>query len=56
MSNVFTKDNDTVFEIMQLKMLYHLLTDYKETYPKDDHIHEAWLQVMDRLDDMGAEA
>ena len=38
-------------ELEDLRKLESLLQEYKAAYPDDPYIHEAWLQLSDRLCD-----
>jgi hypothetical protein len=54
MSNLFL-DTDKQVVLNQHEALYRLLVDYKEAYPDEPYIHEAFLQVMDKIDGLGGE-
>lgn len=54
MSNIFLTDNKTD-EMLQVKDLSLRLKDYMEAYPDEQFVHEAWLTVCSKLDDLGGE-
>jgi hypothetical protein len=51
MTNVFTTKNNTD-TLMRLETLKVLLEDYRAAYPEDEYIHEAWLTVISKIDDV----
>jgi len=53
--NIFTSAKQKGLEIERIKDLAYRLKDYTEEYSEQPYMHEAYLQVLDKLDDLGAE-
>jgi hypothetical protein len=50
MGNIFI-NNDETYVLGRLQTLKLFLEDYMEAFPGDGFMHEAWLNVISKIDD-----